>query len=187
MALATDALEWRTQREQDIRDAYADKNRWTALDYVTDQHDYSFKSIQGWPLDAAVTYRPTDRAALLLGSLKAACSLEDIVETTSLKVTVVVTMCAQEMKIAGAPTDWTKYFQQQDVFHIQCHLEDTTLKPARPWLEQIPDLVASCLQPVVGTGHAGGRRGQIHARALSLLWWHQSERGGFVRLARCRL
>ena len=61
-----------------------------------------------------------DRAALLLGRLKAACSLEDIVETTSLKVTLVATMCAQEMKIAGAPTDWTKYFQQQDVFHIQC-------------------------------------------------------------------
>ncbi|CAK8990523.1 unnamed protein product [Durusdinium trenchii] len=145
MALATDALEWRTQREQDIRDAYADKNRWTALDYVTDQHDYSFRSIEAWPLDAAVIYNPTDRAALLLGSLKAACSLEDIVETTSLKVTVVVTMCAQEMQIT-APTDWTKYFEEQDVFHIQCHLEDTTLKPTRRWLEQIPNLVASCLR-----------------------------------------
>ena len=81
----------------------------------------------------------------------------------------------------------------EDVFHIQCHLEDTTLKPARRWLEQIPDLVASCLtvgnrlQPVVGTVQAGGGRGQIHARALSLLWWHQSERGDFMRLARRRL
>ena len=146
MDLATDALEWRTQREQDIRDAYADRSRWTALDYVTDQHNHSFKSIEAWPLDAAVIYRPTDRASLLLGSLKAACSLQDIVETSSLKVTVVVNMCAQEMKIAGAPTDWAKYFQQQDVSHIQCHLEDTTLKPARRWLEQIPDLVASCLR-----------------------------------------
>ena len=43
------------------------------------------------------------------------------------------------------------------------------------------------LRPVVGTVHAGGRRGQIHARALSLLWWHQLERGDFTRLARCRL
>ena len=43
-------------------------------------------------------------------------------------------------------TDWTEYFQQQDVFHIQCHLEGTTFKPARRWLEQIPDLVASCLR-----------------------------------------
>ena len=37
------------------------------------------------------------------------------------------------------------------------------------------------------TVHAGGRPGQIHARALSLLWWHQSERGDFARLAHCRL
>ena len=110
------ALEWRTQREQDIRDAYADRSRWTALDHVTDQHNYSFKSIEAWPLDAAVIYRPTGRASQLLGSVKAACSLQDIVETSSLKVTAVVTMCEQEMKIEGAPTDWTKYFQQQDVF-----------------------------------------------------------------------
>ena len=95
MDLATGALKWRTQREQDIRDAYADGSRWTALDYVTDQHDYSFKSIAACPLDAAVIYRPTDRAALLLGSLKAACSLGDIAETSSLKVTVVVTTCAR--------------------------------------------------------------------------------------------
>ena len=101
------------------------------MDYVTDQHDYSFRPIEAWPVDAAVVYNPTDRAALLLGSLKAACSLEDIVETTSLKVTVVVTMRAQEMQITGAPTDWAKHFQEQDVFHIQCHLEDTTLKPTR--------------------------------------------------------
>ena len=33
-------------------------------------------------------YRPTERVSLLLGSLKAACSLQDIVETSSLKVTV---------------------------------------------------------------------------------------------------
>ena len=69
------------------------------------QHNYSFKSIEAWPSDAAVIYRPTDRASLLLGSLKAACSLHDIVETSSLKVTMVVTMCATEMKIEGAPTD----------------------------------------------------------------------------------
>ena len=43
------------------------------------------------------------------------------------------------------------------------------------------------LRPVVETVHAGDRRGQIHARALSLLWWHPPERGDLVRLARCRL
>ena len=115
------------------------------MDYVTHQHNYSFNSIEEWPLDAAVIYRPTDRASLLPGNSKAACSLQDIVETSSLKVTVVVTMCAREMEIQGAPTDWTQYFQQQEVFHIKCQLEDTTLKPAKRWLEKIPDLAASCL------------------------------------------
>ena len=37
---------------------------------------------------------------------RGSCSLEDILETTSLNFTVVLTMCAQEMQIAGAPTDW---------------------------------------------------------------------------------
>ena len=45
----------------------------------------------------------------------------------------------------NAVNEGAKYFQEQDVFHIKCH-EDTTLKPTRRWLEQIPDLVASCLR-----------------------------------------
>ena len=63
-----------------------------------------------------------------------------------MKVTVVVTMCANEMEIQGAPKDWAQYFQQEKVFHIKCHLEDTTLKPPHRWEERIPDLVASCLE-----------------------------------------
>ena len=50
------------------------------------------------------------------------------------------------METQGAPTDWTQYFQQQEVFHIKCQLEDTTLKPAKRWLEEIPDLAASFLK-----------------------------------------
>ena len=59
---------------------------------------------------------------------------------------MVVTMCAHEMKIQGAPEDWTQCFQQGKVFHIKCQLEDTTLKPPQRWDERIPDLVASCLE-----------------------------------------
>ena len=67
-------------------------------------------------------------------------------KTLSVKVTVVVTMCANEMEIRGAPKNWARYFQQEKVFHIKCHLEDTTLKPPHRWEERIPDLVASCLE-----------------------------------------
>jgi protein-tyrosine phosphatase len=45
--------------------------------------------------------------------------------------------------------DWTRYFQQEKVFHIKCQLEDTTLTPPHlfyRWDERIPDLVASCLE-----------------------------------------
>ena len=140
------AGEWRAAREADIRKAYADKHRWTDLDTDTSQHNYSFQSIENWPLDAALIYKPTDRASVLLGSMKAACGLEDIWKTLSLKVTVVVTMCAHEMKMEGAPKDWTSYFKQHGVFHINCHLEDVTLKPVHRWSERIPALVESCLE-----------------------------------------
>ncbi len=130
--------------------------------------------------------KPTDRASVLLGSIKAACSLEDIFKTLSVKVTVVVTMCANEMEIRGAPKDWARYFPQEKVFHIKCHLEDTTLKPPHRWEERIPDLVAlfgtveNCLWPTLETIHAGSDQGRIHARALPLLWRHRSKRWGFM-------
>ena len=134
--MTTSAREWRAAREEDIRKAYADKECWNDLDRITRWHPYSFGSIEEWPLDAAVICKPTDRASVLLGSIKAACSLEDIFQALSVKVTVVV----------GAPKDWAQYFQQEKVFHIMCHLEDTTLKPSHRWEERIPDLVASCLE-----------------------------------------
>ena len=145
-AMTTSACESRAAREEDIRKAYADKECWNDLDRITCRHPYSFKSIEQWPLDAAVICKPTDRASVLLGSIKAACSLEDIFEALSVKVTVVVTMRANEMEIQGAPKDWAQYFQQEKVCHIKCHLEDTTLKPPHRWEERIPDLVASCLE-----------------------------------------
>ena len=144
--MTTSAREWRAAREEDIRRAYADKECWNDLDRITCQHPYNFNAIEQWPLDAAVICKPTDRASVLLGSIKAACSLEHVFKTLSVKVTVVVTMCANGMEIRGAPKDWARYFKQEKVFHIKCHLEDTTLKPPHRWEERIPDLVASCLE-----------------------------------------
>lgn len=143
--MAAGARTWRTAREQDIVRAYRDKSCWTQLDYCTDRHPYSFKSIEQWPLDAALIYEPTDRASVLLGSIKAACCLTDIFKTLSVKVTVVVTMCGDEMKIRGAPNDWPQYFGRQGVFHVSRHLEDTTLKPAEQSEGRILELVDSCL------------------------------------------
>ena len=90
-------------------------------------------------------------------------------------------MCAHEMKMQGAPKDWTRYFKQHGVFHINCHLEDVTLKPAHRWSERIPALVESCLETV----HGSGDQRRIHACAFPLLWRHQSQRWRSVCLA-CR-
>jgi len=74
---------------------------------------------------------PTDRASVLLGSIKAACSLEDIFKTLSVKVTVVVTMCADEMEIRGAPKDWARYFRQLSLSH-QVSLGGHDIEAAAP-------------------------------------------------------
>eukprot|EP00438_Fugacium_kawagutii_P009621 Skav215647 [mRNA] locus=scaffold736:360470:360931:- [translate_table: standard] len=55
-------------------------------------------------------------------------------------------MCVQEMKIKGAPSDWQRYFREQDVSHIKCQLEDITLKPPNRFTERIPSLIADCLE-----------------------------------------
>ena len=70
-----------------------DTGSWTALDEITFPHDYSFKSIAAWPVDGCLVCKPTERAALLLGSLQAACHLEVINEELGVSVTVVVSMC----------------------------------------------------------------------------------------------
>ena len=144
--MANSAWAWAKAREQDIADAYEDKERWTKLDRDISEHFYSFESIEEWPLDAAVIHRATDQASVLLGSIKAACCLEDISKTLSVKVTGVVTVCAGEMAIRGAPMDWRRYFERESVFHIQCHMADTTLKPMDRWIERIPELVTSTLE-----------------------------------------
>eukprot|EP00438_Fugacium_kawagutii_P002698 Skav218907 [mRNA] locus=scaffold328:440051:440561:- [translate_table: standard] len=75
----------------------------------------------------------------MLGSLKAACSLEEISSTLSVEVTVVVTMCAQEMKIRGAPTDWSEYFRRRNIFHVKCY-NFTKDDAVRMLLEKRPSL-----------------------------------------------
>ena len=61
------------------------------------------------------------------------------------------------------------------------------LKPAKRWLEEIPDLAASFLKQWKIVCSQLATTGQIHACALSLLWWHQSKCWSFVCLARCSL
>ena len=97
---------WTQARQQDIQDAYDDTHSWTALDEITRTHNYKFNSIAAWPLDACLISTPTSQAAGLLGSLHAACNLESIKEELGVSITVVVTMCENEMNVHGAPPSW---------------------------------------------------------------------------------
>ena len=119
MALRT-VHSWIVAREKDIERAFSDKEICSALDEVIHEHNYSFKSIAAWPLDACVVYAPTRHASLILGSLQAACNLKDIERSLGRKVNIVVTMCENEMKVAGAPADWTAYFHENKAMTMAC-------------------------------------------------------------------
>ena len=88
---------------------------------------------------------PTDRAALLLGSLQAACHLGVIKEELGVSVTVVVSMCDTDMNVPGAPSNWQNYFRDQDVVHFHCQLDDITVKQPGRDADQHKALQKSCL------------------------------------------
>ena len=120
--------DWTRARQQDIHDAYDDTHSWMALDEITQKDNYKFNSIAAWPMDGCLLCRPTSRAAVLLGSLQAACNLESIKEELGVSITVVVTMCAKDMNVRGASASWKDYVKKQIAFHIECQLEDFTVK-----------------------------------------------------------
>jgi len=138
-------LKWSKARQKDIEDAYNDAAAWTALDEITRGHNYSFSSIAAWPVDGCLVCRPTERAALLLGSLQAACNLDVIKEDVGLSVTVVVSMCDTEMNVHGAPSNWKGYFCKHDVVHIHCQLDDITVKQPGRELDRHVALRKECL------------------------------------------
>ena len=69
-------------------------------------------------MDGCLVRKPTERAAMLLGSLQAACNLGVIKEDLGVSVTVVVSMFETEMNVHGAPSNWNDYFREHDVVHF---------------------------------------------------------------------
>ena len=136
---------WTRARQEDIQQAYDDTQSWTALDEITRNHNYKFNSIAAWPFDACLICSPTSQAAVLLGSLQAACNLVSIKEELGVSITVVVSMCKNEMNIEGAPPCWKKYFKQQNAVHIQCQLEDYTVKQPQRDVNEHRALRKDCL------------------------------------------
>ena len=138
-------LEWSQAGQKGIQDACNDTASWTALDEITRQHNYSFKSIAAWPVDGCLVCKPTERAAMLLGSLQAACNVGVIKEDLGVSVTAVVSMCETDMNVHGAPSNWNDYFREHDVVHIHCQLDDITVKQPGRDLERHKALQKNCL------------------------------------------
>ena len=62
-----------------------------------------------------------------------------------MSVTVVVSMCETEMNVHGAPSNWKDYFREHDVVHIQCQLDDITVKQPGRNSERHRALQKNCL------------------------------------------
>ena len=75
----------------------------------------------------------------------AACNLESIKKELGVSITVVVTMCKNEMNVHGAPPSWKNYFKQQRAVHINCQLEDYTVKQPQRDVDEHRALRKDCL------------------------------------------
>ena len=137
--------QWTAARQQDIEEAYNDSASWTTLDEITRSHNYSFSSIAEWPVDGCLICAPTEKSALVLGSLQAACNLSALKDDLGFSVTVVVSMCDAEMKVHGAPANWTAYFNEHNVCHIGCQLDDLTVKQPKRSANEYRALQDECL------------------------------------------
>ena len=136
--------EWIEDRQRAVDSCFKKRSAWSGLDCRVWQHDYSFKSIEAWPLDACVVHSENASQNVLLGSLKAACSLADIHSWLAVRVNVVVTLCGREMTVRGAPQDWRQYFADFGARHLQGHLEDWTVKQPRNSADQLRQCALDC-------------------------------------------
>ena len=136
--------EWIEDRQRAVDSCFKKRSAWSDLDCRVWQHDYSFKSIEAWPLDACVVHSENASQNVLLGSLKAACSLADIHSWLAVRVNVVVTLCGREMTVRGAPQDWRQYFADFGARHLQGHLEDWTVKQPRNSADQLRQCALDC-------------------------------------------
>ena len=161
--------EWIEDRQRAVDSCFKNRSAWSDLDCRVWQHDYSFKSIEAWPLDAYVVHSENASQNVLLGSLKAAYSLADIHSWLAARVNVVITLCGREMTVRGVPQDWRQYFADFGARHLQRHALETTLLPA------------------LEVGQTSRLQKERYASLIPLLWRHQPQRWRALRVAHCSL
>eukprot|EP00435_Cladocopium_sp_Y103_P022744 s1642_g5.t1 len=181
---------WSAETQRVIAAACCDPSLWTDLDKVVQKHRYSLTSIASWPLDVCVVAQPTDRASLLLGSLRAAASLDVIGRSHGIVVNIVVTLCNHKhMNVRGAPSDWQGYFAANDVFHVQCPMEDCIVSSKDTARRRaLRQRCLQCLKSVCSQLWHHSMLAVSHdmpMHVLSLLQRRQSQLCDVVRMAHC--
>ena len=86
------------------------RGAWKELCYSVHSFNYNLGDLRSWPFDGCEIYAE-DRAIYFLGSLKAACRLEQFSTGFGKEINYVVSMCLDDMtSVRGAPHDWQLYF-----------------------------------------------------------------------------
>ena len=185
--------EWIEDRQRAVDSCFKKRSAWSDLDCRVWQHDYSFKSIEAWPLDACVVHSENASQNVLLGSLKAACSLADIHSWLAVRVNVVVTLCGREMTVRGAPQLapilrrlW-RSSSPRTPRGLDCKAAAQQRGPAPAVCSGLLHALEAPLSPALEVGQTSRLRKERHASLVPLLWRHQPQRWRALRVAHCSL
>ena len=116
--------------ENIVQSFHTNANLWTELDIRMKDVEYAWNDISAWPLDV---WNPlwASSEQIFVGSLKCACSLEQIECIYGRQVTTVVSMLhLSEMRVRGVPDDWDAYFVAHAVQQHTYSLDDVAPKTA---------------------------------------------------------
>ena len=119
-----DVSEWSANWMEEIEHTWR-RGPWSVLDSNIFGHRYDLGDMTLWPVDGAVIYTSTE-GVVMLGSAKAAASLDELHITTGKRVEIVVTLCGSELEsLRGRPVmGWEQYYRGFGAKHIRAPISD---------------------------------------------------------------
>ena len=123
LPISSSIARWIEAKRAEIERSY---QHWSQVDYWVWSRNYSFRDISAWPVDAVPVFE-TEKVLYLLGTLKAAASLSDVCAGYCCRVDTLVTLCADDLKVTGAPCDWRSFCTEQNVSQFVYSYQDLTV------------------------------------------------------------
>ena len=119
-----DVSEWSANWMEEIEHTWR-RGPWSVLDSNIFGHRYDLGDMTLWPVDGAVIYTSTE-GVVMLGSAKAAASLDELHITTGNREEIVVTLCGSELEsLRGRPVmGWEQYYRSFGAKHIRAPISD---------------------------------------------------------------